>query len=178
MKPHKHFFISYNSEARLDPSIKGWTRLGDPHENEFWKDVKQFEDGEVVFFLTGNTRPELIYTAARQVLTVTPDVKLLKTAAGKVVDQATLSSARLIPQALIDIDAKDFEKLAQTESVTPLHPAQDYDNGKIYYGAKIQGEDFIVPSDGEMFSLASCSHRGILLIQQHRLPPASAMKQF
>ena len=165
MKQGKRFFISYNSEVTLDPSIKGWTHLEDPEMREFWKDVKQFESAEVVFLLTGKTRTELVYTAARQVLTQTPNVKILKASVGDVVGQAPLSSARPIPQALLDIDPKDFEKLAEIVSVNPLHPAQDYNDGAIFYGTKIKGEDYIIPSGGEMFSLASCSQRGILLIQ-------------
>ncbi len=167
MKGRKRFFISYNSEAILDPSIKGWTNLEDPEIREFWKDVKQFDGAEVVFLLTGNTRTELVFTAARQVLTQTPNVKILKASAGDVVDQSALSNAKVIPQSLVDIDVKDFEKLADVVSVRPLHPAQDYDDGRIYYGAKIKNEDYIIPSEGEMFSLASSSRRGILLIQHH-----------
>ena len=166
MKQIKKYIIHFNQNTQFDPLLKGWIILENPNSREIWSDTEEkFENAEVVFILTGDAEYRTTLPAAKQILTVSPKVKLLKVKATVIIDETTLASAKIIPTALVDINQDDIIKLTQIESNQPLHPAQDYVNGIFYYGSIIQGEEYLVPSKDEMFPLSACSERGISLLQ-------------
>lgn len=162
----KHL-IWFNPQIEIAKSIlKEWTPLALPNEDIFWTEAsKRFSGATVVFLQAEEEERGRIIPAARAVLEVSPDVRILRATLGTIITAEMLENAGRVPEALLDINEEDFATLSDVENVTQLHPAQDYHDSTFYYGTKIQGKDYLITSKPEMIKLIECPSRGITLIE-------------
>ncbi len=161
------YLIWFNGKIEIEETgLNEWNMLATPDADMFWSGIKErFDQSTVIFLLVDDDERGRVIPAARQVLSVTPDVRLLRVLADTVITSDMLEKATPMPEALLDIDEEDFATLSDVEVVTQLHPAQDYTDSVFYYGTKIQGRDYLVTSAHEMFPLIACPSRGISLVE-------------
>jgi hypothetical protein len=166
-KVKNRHLIWFNSRIQVDDSVvDDWNMLIAPGPDVFWSGAdKRFENSTVIFLLVEDNERGMVVPAARQVLSITSDVSLLRVSADTVITEELLERATTMPEALLDIDDEDFATLSDVEVVTQLHPAQDCTDSVFYYGTKIQGRDYLVTSAREMFPLIACPSRCITLIE-------------
>ena len=159
--------IWFNSKIKVAAeNLTEWNTLANPNADVFWSDaVKEFDGSTVVFLLVEDSERGRIIPAARAVLEVTSDVRLMRVSKESAITSAMLENAAKIPEAMLDIDEEDLASLTEVEVLPQLHPAQDYLDSTFYYGTKIHGKDYLITSGEEMIPLIACPGRGISLIE-------------
>jgi hypothetical protein len=161
------FLIWFNPNIQADEKdLKDWNLLEQPRDDLFWSGASErFEGTTVVFLLVEKAERGRIIPAARAVLEITPDVRILHVIADSLITSEMLENAPRVPESLLDIDEEDLASLSDVEPVIQIHPAQDYHDSTFYYGTKIQGKDYLVTSSQEMIPLIACPSRGITLVE-------------
>jgi hypothetical protein len=162
----KKFLIHYSGSIKTE-SIPNWTTVDNPDEDViFAKENNIFADAEVVLLEVTKEDGAMVLLTARELMSIAKVVKLLTESDPGSITEKVLDSARAIPQSLLNIEEKNFATLATLQSAQVLHPAQDYQNGEIFYGSIINGVDMLVTSKGEMFPFADTVNRNIDLMQK------------
>lgn len=167
-KKKNQFLLRFSGNNELEPeAFPGWDIIQGPDAKVFWDNVGQFKDSTVVFIQSNDNERGRIIPAARQVMEVTGDVRILKISKDSEVTIDDLDRARPIPDVFLDMTEEDLANLTDVKNITILHPAQDYDDGLVSYGVKIKGKDYLVFSKPELIPLLECPSRDIQLIQSH-----------
>ncbi len=92
-------------------------------------------------------------------------MKIVKADSAESVNEQVLIDAPAVPYGLLDMTDTEFKSLAGNENLEFIHPAQDYNNGVMSYGAIIKGQDKLVTSAQEIFPLAVAHDKGYSLLQ-------------
>ena len=167
-KAKKKFLLWFSGDLVLDSGgFRGWELISQPDTKEFWERVNQFKDSTVVMIQRHNSERGMIIPAARQMLEVTGDVRILKISGDSTVTTDDIDRARPIPDIFLEMSEEDLANLTEVKNLVIIHPAQDYDDGVISYGTTIKGKDYLVSSKPEMFPLMECPSRDTLLLQPH-----------
>ena len=161
------YLIWFNPKIQInEEDLKDWTLVAMPNANEFWSvKAKKFEGKSVIFLFAGDDERGRVIPAARALLEVTPDVRLLRVTTEVPVTNELLESATKIPEELLDIAEDDFASLSDIDTVPQIHPAQDYSDSTLYVGTRINGKDYLITSSREMIPLIACPSRGIALVE-------------
>ena len=134
-------------------------------ENDFWKEqLKRFNDAQVtVLYRTEAFQwPALI--ACRQLLSVAKTVVLWRqTSEDEQVMQKSLSSLPPLPPNLLNMEDEELAQILDQQQPVILHPMQDMIDGKIYFGMRHNGEDYLVNSNNEISSLQQATANGVIL---------------
>ncbi|KAB2922660.1 MAG: hypothetical protein F9K22_11010 [Bacteroidetes bacterium] len=169
MKPkNSKYLLWFGKELHVEQgAFPGWTLVPCPEAEDLWDDRAQFKGADVVIVQMTDAERPMVITAARVLTETAEKVRIMRLSLGSLLNVEALTQARPLPNAFIEMSEDDLATLADIAQVRELHPAQDYHEGVLHYGAKIKGKDFLVTSNGEMIPLLECPGRDILLIYSH-----------
>lgn len=165
----KKYLLWFNSDLQLQASdFPDCILMPNPDASALWGKGSLFSSDSVVVIVQCSDKERIqVIPAARVLKEKTDNVKILKVSTGSTLTIGDLDKARPLPDAFLEMSEEDLAGLADAKIYKELHPAQDFDEGVIFYGAIINGKDFLVSSTPEMFPLLECPSRDILLIQSH-----------
>jgi hypothetical protein len=162
----KRYIIHFNPTQTVCPIGPGWKILNAPPDEEIFSvKKKQFEDCSVVLLIFSDHERSLIISAARELLAVASEVKIVNAVSADAIDEQQLAYAPAVPDALLDMDDEDFASLAETPTLQAIHQAQDYYDGVMFYGTINGRQDRIVTSANDYFTFAAAKMHGINLMQ-------------
>jgi hypothetical protein len=165
-KKQSRYLLRFSGDIHVErAAFPGWTLMSQPTAEDLWENSTQFSGAEVVIVqMTDQERAQVI-TAARALSAVAESVRILRISPGTSISIDILAQARPLPDAFLEMSEDDLATLADVAPVKELHPAQDFHDGVLSYGAKIKGKDHLVTSTPEMIPLLECPGRDILLLQ-------------
>jgi hypothetical protein len=167
-KKQSKFLLWFNGDIQVDQAaLPGWTLMSQPTVEDLWDKAAQFNSADVVIVQLSEIERSRVFTAARAITDVAESVRILRISPGSTVTIEDIERSRTLPNAFVEMSQEDLAGLADIAPVKELHPAQDFHDGILSYGAKIKGKDHLVTSTPEMISLLECPSRDILLIQSH-----------
>lgn len=157
--------IHFHPTIELKPFNAEWTVYNNPKDEVFTIGKRHFAEGSLVLVQFPDIEPLMTLTAARILMDVAREVKIFSVSEVQELNEQALLAAPCVPKALWEMEYEDFEALPERHPVQPIHPAQDYSNGVMYYGIIYQGQDKIVTSDSDYYGLAAAVSRNITLLQ-------------
>jgi hypothetical protein len=134
-------------------------------EDDFWQGkLNRFKDAKVTVIYRTEAFQGNALIACRQILSVAATVSLWRqtTEEENEMRQLILSLPPLHPN-LLDMEDEELAKVLDQQQLIVLHPMQDMIDGKIYFGMRHNGEDYLVSSNYEITSLQQATANGMVL---------------
>jgi len=134
-------------------------------EDDFWQGkLNRFKDAKVTVIYRTEAFQGNALIACRQILSVAATVSLWRqtTEEENEMRQLILSLPPLHPN-LLDMEDEELAKVLDQQQLIVLHPMQDMTDGKIYFGMRHNGEDYLVSSNYEITSLQQATANGMVL---------------
>ena len=134
-------------------------------EDDFWKGkLNRFKDAKVTVIYRTEAFQGNALIACHLILSVAATVSLWRqtTEEENEMRQLILSLPPLHPN-LLDMEDEELAKVLDQQQLIVLHPMQDMTDGKIYFGMRHNGEDYLVSSNYEITSLQQATANGMVL---------------